>query len=43
MGLVHVKKSERRSVMIPGNTDTPPGEVDREALIALWGECSPPE
>jgi hypothetical protein len=41
MGLLHVKDSGRRSVMVPGNTDTPPGEVDREALTALWGECPP--
>jgi predicted Zn-dependent protease len=40
MGLEHVESSERRSVMVPGNTDTPPGEIDREALIAVWGECS---
>ncbi len=40
MGLVHVKKTERRSVMVPANTDTPPGEADREALVALWGVCS---
>jgi hypothetical protein len=40
MGLMHVEKSsERRSVMVPGNTETPPGEIDREALTALWGEC----
>jgi hypothetical protein len=39
MGLTHVEGSERRSVMVPGNTDTPPGESDREALVAIWGEC----
>lgn len=40
MGLVHVKDSERRSVMVSGNTDTPPGDADRASLNALWGECS---
>jgi predicted Zn-dependent protease len=39
MGLVHVKKSERPSVMVPGNTDEPPGASDREALVAIWGDC----
>jgi hypothetical protein len=43
MGLEHVKASERRSVMMPGNTDTPPGESDRDSLIAIWGSCSPIE
>jgi hypothetical protein len=43
MGLEHVKASERRSVMMPGNTDTPPGETDRDSLIAIWGACSPIE
>ena len=43
MGLEHVKASERRSVMMPGNTDTPPGESDRDSLIAIWGTCSPSE
>jgi hypothetical protein len=40
MGLEHVKDSERRSVMVSGNTDTPPGDADRASLNALWGECS---
>ena len=42
MGLVHVKKdSERRSVMVPGNTETPPGDFDLQTLTAIWGACSP--
>lgn len=39
MGLTHVDPTERRSVMNPGNTETPPGIGDRDALTAMWGAC----
>lgn len=40
MGLVHVDVTERRSVMNPANTETPPGTGDRDALTAIWGACT---
>ena len=38
-GLPHVDKSERLSLMNPGNLTTAPTEEDQRALMALWGAC----
>lgn len=38
-GLQHVAKSERGSVMNPGNLTTPPTTADQAAIEALWGSC----
>ena len=40
LGLQHVPKSERISVMNPGNLDTPPTAADQAAIVALWGDCN---
>lgn len=40
MGLIHVDRDSRASVMNTGNTDVPPNESDARALRALWGDCS---
>lgn len=39
MGLEHVDRETRRSVMNPANLDVLPTEEDRAALAALWGPC----
>ena len=39
LGLHHVAKTERISVMNPGNIVTPPTAADEAALTALWGSC----
>jgi len=39
-GLLHVPKSERISVMNPGNLETPPTAGDQRALAAMWGACN---
>jgi len=38
-GLRHVDRSERASLMNPGNLATPPSDADRRELEALWGPC----
>jgi hypothetical protein len=39
LGLYHVEKSERSSVMNPGNRDVTPTSADLEAVVAIWGRC----
>ena len=38
-GLQHVDRSDRISVMNPGNLETPPTAEDQRAIEALWGTC----
>jgi hypothetical protein len=42
LGLWHVARDERRSVMNPGNLEVAPTEEDAAEIAALWGECPPP-
>jgi hypothetical protein len=39
-GLVHVERSERPSLMNPGNLDIGPSAEDAAALLPLWGKCA---
>ena len=39
LGLQHVPKTERVSVMNPGNILSPPTAADQAAVEALWGAC----
>ena len=39
LGLYHVDKNERPSVMNHGNMEHTPNEGDAAAVHALWGEC----
>lgn len=39
-GLPHVPRSERISVMNPGNLDTPPTAADQAEIVARWGACN---
>lgn len=41
LGLYHVSKDARASVMNPGNRDVGPTEDDLAAITALWGRCDP--
>lgn len=41
LGLPHVDRAERVSLMNPGNLTVAPGEGDRAALAAIWGACDP--
>ncbi len=38
-GLEHVSPDDHKSVMNPGNLNTPPTAEDQAALAALWGTC----
>jgi len=38
-GLVHIPRETRTSVMNPGNLTVAPNAGDRDAVIALWGDC----
>jgi hypothetical protein len=40
MGLVHVDRAVRPSVMNPGNLTVAPAAGDVDALVAIWGACS---
>lgn len=39
LGLPHVPKEERPSLMNPGNISVTPTNDDVEALVRRWGEC----
>lgn len=42
MGLHHVSRDERPSVMNPANLELGPTEADAAAVLALWGTCPAP-
>jgi hypothetical protein len=39
MGLVHISRDARVSVMNPGNLSVTPTSADAAQLAALWGSC----
>jgi hypothetical protein len=40
LGLVHIDRSRRISLMNPNNLETEPTPGDRQALIQEWGPCA---
>jgi hypothetical protein len=41
LALWHVERDDRKSVMNPGNTSTPPLRSDANELVSTWGACPP--